>query len=117
MNLAFAKRLVLPAVAILPFKFTYNLIIFLLGFAIIELLLLTKSRAKPRNYLYSVAEILSLLFLSGLFISDLAINSHQQSYAMGIVTTISFSLYYGGYFLELCLAVKSKVVSGNKIDN
>ena len=43
LNLVVAQRLMLPVLVIVPFNFTYNLIIFLNGFALIELLFLAKS--------------------------------------------------------------------------
>jgi hypothetical protein len=53
MNLTFIKRLILPATAILPYKFSYTLIIFLVGFNIIELIFHTKiQNLKAKHYVY-----------------------------------------------------------------
>lgn len=43
LNLAVAQRLMLPVLAIIPYQSTYQLIIFLTGFAAVELLFYIKS--------------------------------------------------------------------------
>lgn len=57
MNLIFLKRMILPVLVMVPYKFTYNLIIFMIGFAIIELLFLIKAQSKIKSYVYCILEL------------------------------------------------------------
>lgn len=64
LNLVIAQRLILPVLVIVPFNYTYNLIIFLNGFAVIELLFLIKSSAKTKHYVYSIIHLLSCVLVA-----------------------------------------------------
>jgi hypothetical protein len=75
LNLAIAQRLILPVFVILPSKNTYQLIIFMVVFAAIELIFYFKSKAKTRHYVYSVLRAICCL-LTGVYVAvELAVNS------------------------------------------
>ncbi len=76
MNITFIKRLILPALVILPYQFSYSLIIFMVGFNLIELLFTTKiEKVKLKKYVYIVLELLCIFLIGGYAIADFSNNS------------------------------------------
>lgn len=92
LNLAIAQRLILTVLVILPAQDTYQLIIFTIAFAIIELFFYAKSSAKTRHYVYSLLRMLSSLLI-GVFVAvDLTINSERSSNISSVFATIALAL-------------------------
>lgn len=55
MNICFVKRAMLPALVVIPYKFSYSLIVFMVGFSLIEIAFLSKAQnVKTKNYMYAV---------------------------------------------------------------
>jgi hypothetical protein len=117
MNITFVKRLLLPALVVLPYQFSYSLIIFLVGFNLIELLFTTKiEKVKVKKYVYIVLELLCIFLVGGFAISDTSNNNESQAGSVAIFTSISLIVYCLVFVVEIGLAVKKKL-KGNKISN
>ena len=117
MNLCFVKRLMLPALVMIPYKFSYTLIIFLVGFNLIDFLLLGKSNnSKTKNYIYLLLELTCFGLLGGFVITDFGNNSSSQSTAISIFATIMLIIYIIIFVVEIALAVKRRF-KGAKVSN
>ena len=117
MNLCFVKRLMLPALVMVPFKFSYTLLIFLVGFNLIDFLLLTKSNnSRTKNYIYLLLELTCFGMLGGFAITDLGNNSASQSTAIAIFATIMLVVYIVLFVVEVALAVKRKFKGGKVVN-
>jgi uncharacterized protein YacL len=117
MNICFAKRLMLPALVVMPYQFSYSLIVFLVGFALIDLLFLTKaSSTKVRNYAYSLVELVCIGLLGGFAIADLGNNSSSQASGISIFAAIILVVYLIIFIVEIALALRKKL-KGNKVLN
>lgn len=110
MNLAFIKRLMLPALAIVPFKFSYSLIIFYVGFSLIEILFLTKAPyVKAKNYIYAILELACVGLIGGFVIGDLGNNSSSQANGVGIFATLFLAVYIIIFAVEVVLGIKNRI--------
>lgn len=117
MNLTFIKRLILPATAILPYKFSYTLLVFLVGFNLIELIFLTKiQNLKPKHYIYVCLQLVCISLLGGFTIADLGSNNQTKSTAISIFTAISLLVYLLIFIVEIVMGIKSKF-GDSKVSN
>lgn len=117
MNLCFVKKLILPALVMIPFKFSYTLLIFLTGFNLIDFLLLTKSNnSRTKNYIYLLLQLACFGMLGGFVITDLGNNSSSQSTAIAIFATIMLIVYVLLFVVEVALAVKRKFKGGKVVN-
>lgn len=117
LNLAIAQRFILPVFLILPFKDTYQIIIFFIIFAIFELIFYANSKAKTRHYVYSIIRLFCCL-LTGVYVAvELAINNQNSANIAAIFATLSFVAFFAAFFVEVFLSVKEKCTGGAKVDN
>jgi hypothetical protein len=66
----------LPVLVTIPYQFSYSLIVFMVGFNLVEMLFLTKAHnAKTKNYIYLLLELLCISLLGGFGIADLSNNN------------------------------------------
>lgn len=106
LNLAIAQRFLLPVFAILPSKDTYQLSIFLLAFAIFELIFYVKSQAKTRHYVYSLIRLLCCLLIGVYVAVELGVNSYNSSRIAGIFATLAFAAFFAAFLVEVLLSIK-----------
>lgn len=117
MNLCFVKRLILPALVVLPYQFSYSLLVFLVGFSFIDLLMLTKAtKVKTKNYIYLIAELACIGLLGGFAISDLANNNSTQASAVSIFSTLMLAAYTIIFIVEIVFGFR-KTLKKNKVGN
>lgn len=77
---SFTKRLVLPALVVLPFNYTYLLIIFMIGFSAIDMLLFMKAKkARMKSVVYQGIELVYLAIIGVFLFADLSRNSAGQA--------------------------------------
>jgi hypothetical protein len=94
MNLTFIKRLMLPVLVVIPYKFSYSLLIFLVGFSLIEILFLTKAaHSKAKNFIYGIFELACISLVGGFVIADLGNNSSGQASGLNIFATLLLAVY------------------------
>lgn len=117
LNLAIVQRLVLPVLAITPFTDTYNMVIFLNAFTLIELVFLAKSSAKPKYYVYAFLKLLCCLTIGAFVAVDLGLNNSRDSVIAGIVATCSLGVYLLAFLVEICLSLKELCLGGSKVQN
>lgn len=97
LNLTIAQKLILPVLVIVPPRDTYQLVIFVIGFAILELFFYAKSSAKTKHFVYSILRMVSSLLI-GVFIAvDLAVNNQNSSNTASIFVTIALALFLAAF--------------------
>ena len=100
----------LPALAIVPFEFSYSLIIFYAGFSVIEILFLSKAaHAKTKNYIYAILELLCVGLIGGFVVADLGNNSPTEANNVGIFATLFLAVYIIIFAIEIILGIKNRI--------
>jgi hypothetical protein len=118
MNLTFIKRLMLPALVVIPYKFSYSLLVFLIGFSLIEILFLKKAtHAKTKNFIYSFLELVCISLIGGFIIADLRNNSAGQANGVGIFATLILVVYIIIFVIEVIFGIKNRVKGSSVANN
>jgi hypothetical protein len=118
MNLTFIKRLMLPALVVIPYKFSYSLLVFLIGFNLIEILFLKKAtHAKTKNLIYSFLELVCISLIGGFIIADFGNNSAGQANGVGIFATLILVVYIIIFVIEVIVGIKNRVKGSSVANN
>ena len=118
MNLTFIKRLMLPALVVIPYKFTYSLLIFLIGFNLIEILFLAKAtHSKTKNFIYLILELICICLIGGFVVADFGNNSAGQANGLSIFATLILVVYIIIFAVEVVVGIKNRVKGGSVANN